>query len=243
MRVDAALVAQGHAASRDRARAMIAAGSVFLNGQKLSKPAKTVPTDSIFDIQLADIPWVSRGALKLLGGLASFPAVDPTGLHCADIGASTGGFTEVLLAEGAASVAAIDVGTAQLHPTLVANPKVQVLDGVNARALNADHLLAEPQLIVCDASFISLVKILPAVMGLAAPGCQMLALIKPQFEVGKGRVGKGGIVRDSALHQEVTDTIRQWLIADMKWTHLGTVPSPIDGPDGNKEFLIAATKP
>lgn len=243
MRADAVLVAQGLAASRDRAQALITAGSVLLNGQTLSKPAKTIPADSALELRGTDLPWVSRGALKLLGGIDAFPAIDPANLDCIDIGASTGGFTEVLLARGARSVTAVDVGTGQLHPSLVADSRVYQRDGVNARTLSADHLEVPPQLVVCDASFISLMKILPAVLTLAVPGAHLLALIKPQFEVGKGRVGKGGIVRDPDLHREVTATIRDWLIADMQWDHLGTVPSPIDGPDGNREFLIAGRKP
>lgn len=243
-RADALLVERGIAASRDRARTMIADGQVFIAAEPLRKPAKMLAIDTVFDIRGADLEWVSRGALKLIGGLDAFAAdIDPAGRFCVDVGASTGGFTEVLLARGAAHVSAIDVGRGQLHPHVAAHPKVQICDGLNARHTSAADLAHMPNLIVCDASFISLTKILPAVMALAVPGAQMVALIKPQFEVGRGRVGKGGIVRDAALHAETVQMIETWLTNDMGWRHLGTVPSPIDGPDGNREFLIAGQKP
>ena len=243
-RADALLVAKGHAASRDRAQAMITAGYVRVNGQPLVKASKTLDPTSIFEIAEGDLAWVSRGALKLVGGLDAFASqIDPRGRYCVDIGASTGGFTEVLLARGAAHVSAVDVGHGQLHARIAADPQVQVCDGINARYLVAANLRYVPDLVVCDASFISLTKVLPAVLDLAAPGAYLLALIKPQFEVGRGRVGKGGIVRDPALHDETIAMIEGWLTDEMGWTHLGTVPSPIDGPDGNREFLIAGVKP
>lgn len=243
-RADALLVAQGIAASRDRARTLIAGGQVFIGAEALRKPAKMLANDTVFDIRGADLEWVSRGALKLLGGLDAFAAdIDPAGRFCVDVGASTGGFTEVLLARGAAHVSAVDVGRDQLHPRVASHKDVQICDGLNARHITAADLMHMPNLIVCDASFISLTKVLPAVMGLAVPGAHLVALIKPQFEVGRGRVGKGGIVRDAALHAETIQMIETWLTSEMGWHHLGTVPSPIDGPDGNREFLIAGQKP
>ena len=238
MRADALLLARGLASSRDRAQDMIAAGAVFANGTLIAKPAKLLSADCDLRVTGTVNPWVSRAGLKLAGGLDSFPDVKITGAYALDIGASTGGFTQVLLAHGAAHVTAIDVGTGQLHAKLSGDPRVAVLDATNARYLSADMIKTAPQVIVCDASFISLKKILPAAMKLAAEGAYLMALIKPQFEVGKGLVGKGGVVRDPALHLAVIVDIEAWLISDMGWQHVGTVASPIDGPDGNCEFLL-----
>ena len=243
MRADALLVANGLAASRDRARALILAGGVSVDGVTLSKAGRMLPIDAKLILTAEDIPWVSRGALKLLGGLAAFGEIDPKGRVCLDIGASTGGFTEVLLANGAAKVVAVDVGHDQLHPRLCDDPRVVVMQGVNARTLTPDMVAKAPQLLVCDASFISLSKVLPAAMEVAAPRAYMVALIKPQFEVGKGLVGKGGVVRDPALHASTIRKIEHWLTDVMGWRHIGTVPSPLKGPDGNSEFLIAGQKP
>ena len=246
IRADALLVARGLAASRDRARALIASSSVLLSGKPLKKPAQLLAPDVVLELTTADFPWVSRGALKLIGGLDAFAQIDPAGRTCLDIGASTGGFTEVLLDRGAMRVVALDVGRDQLHPSLSGDPRVVVMDGVNARDLTLEMLGVTPDfpdLIVCDASFISLVKLLPTALALAPPGAGLLALIKPQFEVGRGNVGKGGVVRDVTLHAQTIARVEQWLTNEMGWTHIGTVPSPIDGPDGNREFLIAATKP
>lgn len=243
IRADALLVARGLAASRDRARALIASSAVLLAGKPLTKSSRLLAPDAELELTASDFPWVSRGALKLIGGLDAFTQIDPAGRTCLDIGASTGGFTEILLTRGAMRVFALDVGRDQLHPSLASDPRVVVLDGVNARDLTPDMLGMTPDLIVCDASFISLAKLLPAALALAAPGAALLALIKPQFEVGRGNVGKGGVVRDAALHAQTTARIERWLTDEMGWTHIGTVPSPIDGPDGNREFLIAASKP
>jgi 23S rRNA (cytidine1920-2'-O)/16S rRNA (cytidine1409-2'-O)-methyltransferase len=174
-------------------------------------------------------------------GLEHF-AIDVTGKVALDVGASTGGFTEVLLARGAAKVYAVDVGRGQLAWTLRNDPRVVVMEGVNARHLTPGDLAEAPQVIVCDASFIGLEVVLPAALALAAPDAVLVALIKPQFEVGKGRVGKGGIVRDPALHAEVCQRIRDWLADVMGWHVLGMTESPISGQDGNKEFLIAASR-
>jgi len=243
MRADALLVARGLAASRDRARTLIQSGAVQLDGAPLAKASRLLEPDAPLELTRPDIPWVSRGALKLLGGLDAFTEIDPAGQVCLDIGASTGGFTEVLLAHGAARIFAVDVGHNQLHPRLRDEARVVVMEGTNARDLESGMFDVAPGLIVCDASFISLAKVLPAALALAAPGAWLLALVKPQFEVGPRLVGKGGVVRDAALHAEVTATAARWLQMDMGWKHLGTVPSPIDGPDGNREFLMAGQKP
>ena len=242
VRADALLLARGLVSSRDRARDLIAAGKVIADGMLVKKPAKMLALDSDIEITGMVNPWVSRAGLKLAGGLDAFPVVDIAGKLALDIGASTGGFTDVLLAHRAAHVIAVDVGSGQLHPRLAADPRVTVMDGVNARYLDASMLPAAPAVLVCDASFISLKKLLPAALGLAAPAAFLVALIKPQFEVGKGRVGKGGVVRDAALHRDVVADIETWLVGMMGWQHIGTMPSPIDGPDGNREFLLIGQK-
>ncbi len=244
MRLDQALVAAGHAVSRERARWMILAGQIAIAGQIVTKPGAVIADPAAIRVLVADHPWVSRGALKLLGALTAFD-LDPSGARALDIGASTGGFTEVLLARGAAAVLAVDVGHDQLAEKLRADPRVEAYERTNARDLTAGHLarLGPPDWIVCDASFISLTLVLPAALALAAPGCTLVALVKPQFEAGRGQVGKGGIVRSAAVHQAVCTKIRDWLTEDQGWACLGLVPSPIEGPDGNKEFLIVARKP
>lgn len=242
MRADALMVACGLAGSRERAQAMIADGSVLVDGQPLAKPAKKLTAKAVLTVTNPDIPWVSRGALKLVGGLEAFPAIDPSELFCVDVGASTGGFTEVLLTRGAAHVVAVDVGHGQLHPSLVSDVRVESREGVNARHLQQEDFAVPPQLIVCDASFISLTKVLPAVMKLAASDAWLLALIKPQFEVGRAQIGKGGIVRDRGAVADAVARIEHWLVTEMGWHLTGTVPSPIEGQDGNREFLLAGRK-
>jgi len=236
------MVKRGLAASRDRARAMIADGQVLVGGAVLAKASRRLPQDADIRVTSPDIPWVSRGALKLIGGFDVFPEIDPQGLVCADIGASTGGFTEVLLDRGAAHVVAVDVGHGQLHPRLAADPRVESREGVNARHLTAVDFKKPPQLIVCDASFISLTKVLPPVMALATPAAMLLALIKPQFEVGRAQIGKGGIVRDRQAVADVVAGMEHWLAAEMGWQLIGSTPSPIAGQDGNREFLLAGRK-
>ena len=242
MRADVLLVSLGLAASRDRAQALIEAGQVVVDGAVLTKPARKLKPDVRIDLATPDIRWVSRGALKLVGGLEAFPQINPQGLNCVDIGASTGGFTEVLLDRGAAHVVAVDVGHGQLNPRLAADARVDSREGVNARDLTADDIAVPPEMIVCDASFISLTKVLPAVMAVAAPNAWLLALIKPQFEVGRDHIGKGGIVRDARQVADVVARLESWLAADMGWHLMGTAPSPIDGQDGNREFLLAGRK-
>jgi 23S rRNA (cytidine1920-2'-O)/16S rRNA (cytidine1409-2'-O)-methyltransferase len=186
--------------------------------------------------------YVSRGATKLVAGLDAF-RIDPAGKNCLDIGASTGGFTDVLLERGARQVVAVDVGHGQLDWRLRTDPRVLVLERTNARHLTAEALPGAPALVVCDASFIGLRTVLPAALGLAAPAAELVALIKPQFEAGPEAVGKGGVVRDAAVHEAVCASVRDWLEATLGWTVLGLVPSPILGPKGNREFLIGARKP
>ncbi|ADE39307.1 Predicted rRNA methylase [Candidatus Puniceispirillum marinum IMCC1322] len=242
-RADALLVEAGYATSRERAQSLIDEGGVFADGLLVSKAAKLLSPDCVFDVRSTGIKWVSRAGLKLVGALDHFTAISLADKKALDIGASTGGFTEVMLAHGAAHVVALDVGSDQLHDTLANDPRVTVMDATNARHLKAADLPFAPDMITCDASFISLIKVLPAALALAAPDAVLIALIKPQFEVGKGLVGKGGIVRDGALHDKVVTAVKAWLCVDMGWRLIGVTHSPIDGPDGNKEFLIAAQKP
>lgn len=196
--------------------------------------------DRPLEVRGADHPWVSRGGLKLAHALDTF-AIDPAGLVVLDVGASTGGFTDVVLARGAKKVYAADVGHGQLAWKLRNDPRVAVLEKTNARYLTSREVPEPIDLVVCDASFIGLETVLPAPLALARPGASLIALIKPQFEVGKGRVGKGGVVRDPELHREVCDRIAAWL-PRQGWTVRGVAESPIHGPEGNKEFLIAAQK-
>ena len=241
-RADVLLLARGLAHSRERAQDLIASGAVLVDGVRIVKSSKLLATDCELALTSIGNPWVSRAGLKLAGGLKAFPMIEIAGRYAIDIGASTGGFTDVLLAKNVGHVLAVDVGSMQLAKKIATNPRVTVMDATNARHLTT-HMVAKPvELIVCDASFISLKKVLPAAMNLAAAGAFILALIKPQFEVGKGMVGKGGIVRDTALHDSVIVDIENWLTTQMKWKHLGTAPSFIEGSDGNREFLIAGCK-
>lgn len=237
-RADQLLVDRGLAESRSRAAALILAGRVFSGDRRIAKAGELLPEDAALELRGQDHPWVSRGGLKLAHALDAF-GIDPAGRICLDVGASTGGFTDVLLARGAAKVYAVDVGQGQLAWKLRQDPRVVVLERVNARHLGREHVPDPITLVVCDASFIGLETVLPAPLSLVADEAFLVALIKPQFEVGKGRVGKGGVVRDPALHREVCERIRAWLAARPGWTVLGIEESPITGPEGNKEFLIA----
>jgi 23S rRNA (cytidine1920-2'-O)/16S rRNA (cytidine1409-2'-O)-methyltransferase len=241
-RLDQLVVAQGLAASRAKAQALILAGEVFTGETRLDKPGTLVAVETALRLKTTGPSYVSRGAHKLIAGLDAF-AIAPAGKLCLDIGASTGGFTEVLLERGAARVVAVDVGHGQLDWRLRTDPRVVVLERTNARHLTAEALPGAPQLVVCDASFIGLRTVLPAALGLAAPAAELVALIKPQFEAGPEAVGKGGVVRDAAVHEAVCASVRDWLEATLGWTVLGLVPSPILGPKGNREFLIGARKP
>ncbi len=217
------------------------AGAVYCGDRRVNKPGDRIKPGQPLRLKGQDHPWVSRGGLKLDHGLQTF-GLDVTGLLGLDLGASTGGFTDVLLARGAAHVVAVDVGHGQLAWTLRTDSRVTVLEKTNARHLTADHLPAAPGIVTCDASFISLKTVLPAALDLAAPGARLVALIKPQFEVGRGQVGKGGVVRDPALHQAVCHDIASWLGAIGPWRVQGVIESPVTGPEGNREFLIAAHK-
>jgi 23S rRNA (cytidine1920-2'-O)/16S rRNA (cytidine1409-2'-O)-methyltransferase len=240
-RADVALVERGLAESRARAQALIMAGLVFSGEARIEKPGEAVRDDAPLAVRGQDHPWVSRGGLKLAHGLDAF-GFDPAGRVCLDIGASTGGFTDVLLARGAAKVFAVDVGQGQLAWKLRTDPRVVVLEKTNARHLDA-ALIPEPiGALVCDASFIGLRTVLPAGLALCAPGAFAVALIKPQFEAGPERVGKGGVVRDRAVQAEVCQAIRAWWEELPGWRVRGVVESPITGPEGNREFLIGAER-
>lgn len=240
-RLDALLVARGLAETRTKAAALVLAGAVYSGEKRLDKPGTPVREDVPIEVRGAPHPYVSRGGLKLAHGLdqCSIPVEGRLGL---DVGASTGGFTDVLLKRGARLVYAVDVGYGQLDVKLRNDPRVVVLERTNARHLTTKEIPEPVDLIVCDASFIGLRLVLPAAMALAARGAHLVALIKPQFEVGKERVGKGGIVRDSALHDEVCATISAWFAEQPGWRVLGLTLSPIEGAEGNKEFLIAAQR-
>ena len=238
VRIDQLLVERGHAESRARAQALILAGLVFSGETKIAKAGQTLAADAPVDVRGRDHPWVSRGGIKLAHALDHF-ALDPAGATAMDIGSSTGGFTDVLLSRGAERVFAVDSGTNQLAWKLRQDPRVTVLEQTSARILTPTQIDAPCSWVVCDASFISLAKVLEVPLRLAAARCRLVALIKPQFEVGRGEVGKGGVVRDPALHARVCDEVRQWLDTD-GWTIQGIVESPITGPEGNVEFLISA---
>jgi 23S rRNA (cytidine1920-2'-O)/16S rRNA (cytidine1409-2'-O)-methyltransferase len=240
-RLDTLLVERGLAESRARAQALVLAGLVWSEGKRLDKPGVALAADTPLELRGREHPWVSRGGVKLAHALDHF-AIDVGGAVALDIGASTGGFTDVLLAQGAKRVYAVDVGHGQLAWKLRQDPRVVVRERCNARHLTRAEIPEPPDLIVCDASFISLTVVLPAALALAAPGAGLVALIKPQFEVGKGRVGKGGVVRDAALHREVCERITSWLEGQPGWHVLGIVESPIRGPEGNVEFLVYARR-
>lgn len=240
-RLDQLLVDRGLVETRAKAQALVMAGKVFSGETKLEKPGSRVNPEIELEVRGAPHPWVSRGGLKLAHGIEHF-AMNFTDAVVIDVGSSTGGFTDVALANGARRVYAVDVGKGQLAWKLRTDDRVVLLEGVNARTLTEAEIPEAADIIVCDASFIGLEVVLPAALALARPGAHLLALIKPQFEVGKGRVGKGGIVRDQALRDEVVARIRDWLDAVMGWRVIGVTESPITGADGNVEYLIAAVK-
>jgi len=241
LRLDQLLVDRGLAESRSRAQALIMAGNVYSDTKRLDKAGSQVKADIAIELKGQDHPWVSRGGLKLAKGLAHF-GVPAQGAVCLDIGASTGGFSDVLLTNGAAKVYAVDVGHGQLAWKLRQDARVVVMEKTNARTLSKAVIVDPIDLVVCDASFIGLETVLPAALALVKPGGHVIALIKPQFEVGKGRVGKGGVVRDPDLHAEVCQRIEAWLNGLPGWRVLGITESPIKGPEGNVEFLICAIK-
>jgi 23S rRNA (cytidine1920-2'-O)/16S rRNA (cytidine1409-2'-O)-methyltransferase len=240
LRADLALVAQGLAESRTRAQALILAGNVFVGDRRVAKAGDLLAADAVLTVKGRDHPWVSRGGVKLAHGLDFF-GFDVTGAVGLDVGSSTGGFTDVLLTKGAARVYAIDVGTNQLAWKLRSDERVIVHEQTNARALTRDIVPEPIDVVVCDASFIALAKVLDAALDLAAPGAMLVALVKPQFEAGRGEVGKGGVVRDPAIHSRVCDEAAAW-VASKGWNVLGIETSPITGPEGNVEFLLGAIK-
>ena len=236
-RLDVLLVARGLAESRTRAEALVLAGRVRVKGVERPKPGTSVPPDAEVTVDSPEHPWVSRGGVKLAAGLDAF-GVDPAGKTCLDVGASTGGFTDVLLARGAARVYAVDVGHGQLHARLRSDPRVVLREGVNARLLTREAVPEPCALLVADVSFISLRLVLPAAVPLLAPGAEAVVLVKPQFESERGEVGRGGIVRDPAVRSRAL--ARVVAVAEaLGLTPLGTVESPITGADGNVEFLAA----
>jgi 23S rRNA (cytidine1920-2'-O)/16S rRNA (cytidine1409-2'-O)-methyltransferase len=238
-RADQRLLDLGLVESRARAQALILAGKVFAGDRRVEKAGQPLPDGAALEVRGQDHPWVSRGGVKLAHALARFQ-LDPAELVCLDVGASTGGFTDVLLAGGAARVHAVDVGHSQLAWKLRADPRVVVHERTNARHLTAGTIGEPIEALVCDASFIGLATVLPAPLALCRPGAWAVALIKPQFEAGPRAVGKGGVVRDPAVHALVCDRVAQWWGALPGWNVLGIADSPITGPEGNREFLLAA---
>lgn len=234
------LVDRGLVESRARAQALIMAGLVFSGETKLTKSGQQLPENCQLDVRGRDHPWVSRGGIKLAHAIEHF-GLDPADAVAMDIGSSTGGFTDVLLQKGATHVFAVDSGTNQLAWKLRQDDRVTVLEQTSARILTPDHINRHCNWVVCDASFIGLAKVLERPLELAAPQCQLVALIKPQFEVGRDEVGKKGVVSDPALHTRVCDEVRQWL-EQSGWFVAGIVESPITGPEGNVEFLVSARR-
>jgi 23S rRNA (cytidine1920-2'-O)/16S rRNA (cytidine1409-2'-O)-methyltransferase len=240
-RLDVALVERGLAPSRSRARDLIKYGRVRVDHEVCTKPAAAIGGAAELTLEPGTAVSVSRGATKLAAALDAF-SLDPAGRIALDIGASTGGFTEVLLARGAAKVYAVDVGHGQLHERIKSDPRVVALEGLDARSLSRAAIPDPVTAIVADVSFISLTKALGPALALAAPGAWLAALIKPQFEAGREHVGKGGIVRDAAARQAAVDRVTAWVAGEACWSVAGVVPSPILGGSGNEEFLLGAHK-
>lgn len=240
VRVDQLLVSRGLAESRTRAQALIMAGAVFSGERKIAKAGDLLGEDAALEVRGKDHPWVSRGGIKLEHGLAHF-GFDVTGAIGLDVGSSTGGFTDVLLSRGATKVYAVDVGTNQLAWKLRQDPRVVVHEQTNARTLSRELIPDPIDILVCDASFISLAKVLEKALDLVRPGGGIVALVKPQFEAGREEVGKGGVVRDPAVHERVCADAARW-ITSRGWRVEGVTTSPITGPEGNVEFLLGARK-
>jgi 23S rRNA (cytidine1920-2'-O)/16S rRNA (cytidine1409-2'-O)-methyltransferase len=239
IRLDQLIVDRGLAESKTRAQALVMAGHVFLGDSRATKPGQQVAQDAAIVVKGSDHPWVSRGGIKLAHALAEF-GIDVTGMVAVDVGSSTGGFTDVLLTNGATKVYAIDSGTNQLAWRLRQDPRVIVHEQTSARILTEAHIPESVDIIVCDASFIGLAKVLERPLSFAKAGAQLVALIKPQFEAGRDEVGKGGVVRDETVHKRVCDDVQMWLV-EKGWTIAGLTTSPITGPQGNVEFLVWAT--
>ena len=240
VRADQLLVAQGLAESRTRAQALILAGNVFVGDRRVAKAGDMLAGDAVLTVKGRDHPWVSRGGIKLDHGLTHF-GFGVNKAVALDVGSSTGGFTDVLLSRGAKRVYAVDVGTNQLAWRLRSDERVIVHEQTNARDLNTGIIPERIDVVVCDASFIALHKVLDAALDLARPGAALVALVKPQFEAGREEVGKGGVVRDPAVHQRVCDAAVTW-VQSKGWRVCGVEPSPITGPEGNVEFLLGAIK-
>ena len=240
LRADQMLVDRGLAETRSKAQALILAGLVFSGERKIDKAGQTLPEDAPLEVRGRGHPWVSRGGIKLAHALEQF-GWDVTGAVALDVGSSTGGFTDVLLQRGAARVFAVDVGTNQLAWKLRQDPRVVVHEQTNARYLT-DAVVTEPvDIIVCDASFISLAKVLDQAIDFAKPGGRLVALVKPQFEAGREEIGKGGVVKDPAVHDRVCRAAAEW-VESRGWAVTGIIESPITGPEGNVEFLLAARR-
>lgn len=240
IRADQLLVQLGLAESRTRAQALILSGNVFAGDRRVAKAGDMLADDAALSVKGRDHPWVSRGGIKLEHGLNHF-GFDVTGAIALDVGSSTGGFTDVLLSRGAARVYAVDVGTNQLAWKLRGDPRVVVHEQTNARDLTDAIIPQAIDIVVCDASFIGLAKVLDAALDLAKRGARLVALVKPQFEAGREEVGKGGVVRDPVVHRRVCDEAAEW-VRSKGWNVLGIEPSPITGPEGNIEFLLGAVK-
>ena len=239
MRADQFLTSHGYYDSRARAQAAIKAGLVSVDGKVIKKPSEKIKDGALVQAG-REHPWVSRGGVKLDHALRVFD-VDPTGLTCLDVGASTGGFSQVLVHHGASKVFAVDVGHGQLHRELHSEPKIISMEGQDARALSPKTLTPAPDLIVCDASFISAMKVLEAPLRLAAPKAELITLVKPQFEVGKINIGRGGLVKSEELGLRALDAVRHW-VREQGWEVIETCPSPIKGGSGNTEYLLHARR-
>lgn len=243
IRLDQLLLNAGLVASRSRARDAISRGTVRVNGRTVTKPSSTFPANVTIEIDDPAQAYVSRAALKLKAALDAF-GFDPAGLDCLDIGASTGGFTDVLLERGANHVIAVDVGHDQLHPRLRDDERITNYEGLNARVLDEDHLEdREIAVVVSDVSFISLKLALPPALGFAEPGAFCVLLVKPQFEAGREAISKAGLLKDPESAPAVAAELERWLVEDMGWQSLGLIPSPIAGGDGNVEYLLGGRKP
>jgi len=240
MRADQLLVERGLAESRARAQALILAGLAYVGDRKIAKAGDQLPADTAITLKGRDHPWVSRGGIKLAHALHQW-GWDVADAVAIDVGASTGGFTDVLLSKGAARIYAVDSGTNQLAWKLRQDPRVVVLEQTNARYLTTDQVPEPIDLVVCDASFIGLSKVLAAPLALAKDDARLVALIKPQFEAGPQEVGKGGVVRDPLVHQRVCQEVRDW-VESIGWNVVDLIESPITGPEGNIEFLIGADR-
>ncbi|MCT7663031.1 TlyA family RNA methyltransferase [Shinella kummerowiae] len=243
IRLDQLLLNAGLVASRSRARDAISRGTVRVNGRVVTKPSSTFPASAVIEIDDPAQAYVSRAALKLKAALDAF-GLDPAGLDCLDIGASTGGFTDILLERGAAHVIAVDVGHDQLHPRLRADERITNYEGLNARVLDEEHLEDRAiGAVVSDVSFISLKLALPPALGFAEPGAFCVLLVKPQFEAGREAISKAGLLKDPDSAPAVAAELERWLTEDMGWQSLGLIPSPITGGDGNVEYLLGGRKP